>query len=125
MRQVATPGRLLDHLNNTRGFLVKNLQMLVIDEADRILDLGFEEDMRAIIKALPKERQTALFSATQTKNVKDLARLSIRVRVVRCGCGCALQLVVVHTNSSSPHTRGLRSRRQCMWPLTMKTPTQL
>ena len=64
--------------------------MLVIDEADRILDLGFEEDMRAIIKALPTDRQTALFSATQTKNVQDLARLSIRVRVV-CDASSQLQ----------------------------------
>eukprot|EP00636_Phaeomonas_parva_P017263 CAMPEP_0118869390 /NCGR_PEP_ID=MMETSP1163-20130328/12716_1 /TAXON_ID=124430 /ORGANISM="Phaeomonas parva, Strain CCMP2877" /LENGTH=579 /DNA_ID=CAMNT_0006804279 /DNA_START=63 /DNA_END=1802 /DNA_ORIENTATION=- len=74
---VATPGRLLDHLQNTRGFNFRNLQMLVIDEADRILEQGFEEDMHAIIKTLPKTRQTVLFSATQTRKVEDLARLSI------------------------------------------------
>eukprot|EP00968_Pinguiococcus_pyrenoidosus_P027699 scaffold7415_cov267-Pinguiococcus_pyrenoidosus.AAC.3 len=74
---VATPGRLLDHLQNTKGFKFHNLQMLVIDEADRILEQGFEEDMHAIIKALPKTRQTVLFSATQTRKVEDLARLSI------------------------------------------------
>jgi len=61
---VATPGRLLDHLNNTRGFNTKNLLMLCVDEADRILDIGFEEEIRAIIDKLPKTRQTALFSAT-------------------------------------------------------------
>jgi len=76
---VATPGRLLDHLQNTKGFVFRNLQILVIDEADRILDIGFEEDLRQIIKILPKQkRQTMLFSATQTKKVEDLARLSIR-----------------------------------------------
>eukprot|EP00316_Scyphosphaera_apsteinii_P023121 CAMPEP_0119304746 /NCGR_PEP_ID=MMETSP1333-20130426/5888_1 /TAXON_ID=418940 /ORGANISM="Scyphosphaera apsteinii, Strain RCC1455" /LENGTH=603 /DNA_ID=CAMNT_0007307679 /DNA_START=17 /DNA_END=1829 /DNA_ORIENTATION=- len=76
---VSTPGRLLDHLSSTKGFVVSNLQVLVIDEADRILEIGFEEDMRAIIKLLPqKNRQTALFSATQTKNVADLARLAIQ-----------------------------------------------
>jgi ATP-dependent RNA helicase DDX18/HAS1 len=75
---VATPGRLLDHLQNTRGFLFQNLKCLIIDEADRILQIGFEEEMRSIIKLLPTERQTVLFSATQTRNVADLARLSMR-----------------------------------------------
>ncbi|CAM9276386.1 unnamed protein product [Sphacelaria rigidula] len=75
---VVTPGRLLDHLQNTKGFLFRNMQMLVIDEADRILEQGFEEEMHQIIKLLPKERQTMLFSATQTKKVEDLARLSIK-----------------------------------------------
>ena len=75
---VATPGRLLDHLNNTPGFVTRNLAMLVVDEADRILEVGFEEEVRAIVRALPKERQTALFSATQTTRVEDLARLAFR-----------------------------------------------
>ncbi|PIA28531.1 hypothetical protein AQUCO_06900061v1 [Aquilegia coerulea] len=76
---VATPGRLLDHLQNTKGFIYKNLKCLVIDEADRILEANFEEEMRQILKLLPKEgRQTALFSATQTKKVEDLARLSFQ-----------------------------------------------
>ena len=74
---VATPGRLLDHLLHTKGFVYINLVCLVIDEADRILQIGFEEEMNQIIKLLPKERQTALFSATQTDKVKDLARLSL------------------------------------------------
>jgi ATP-dependent RNA helicase DDX18/HAS1 len=51
---VATPGRLLDHLQNTKGFIFKNLKMLVIDEADRILEVGFEEEMHQIIKILPQ-----------------------------------------------------------------------
>lgn len=50
---VATPGRLLDHLQNTADFLYKNLQCLVIDEADRILDIGFEEELKQIINILP------------------------------------------------------------------------
>ena len=98
---MATPGRLLDHLRTTNGFRFDNLQALVIDEADRILEIGrwkslvaealprylcifpgFEEEMHAIIKILPKERQTMLFSATQTKKVEDLVKLSIRVRSV-------------------------------------------
>ncbi|RKP19239.1 ATP-dependent RNA helicase HAS1 [Rozella allomycis CSF55] len=75
---VATPGRLLDHLQNTKGFLFKNLQMLIIDEADRILEVGFEQEMKQILNILPKERQTMLFSATQTTKVEDLARLSLK-----------------------------------------------
>jgi ATP-dependent RNA helicase DDX18/HAS1 len=74
---IATPGRLLDHLQNTKGFIYRNLLAFVMDEADRILEQGFEEDLRAILKLLPKERQTILFSATQTKRVEDLARVSI------------------------------------------------
>ena len=53
---IATPGRLLDHLLNTEDFNYKNLQMLVIDEADSILKQGFEEEMNEIFKLLPKER---------------------------------------------------------------------
>ncbi|CAJ2642071.1 unnamed protein product [Trifolium pratense] len=75
---VATPGRLLDHLQNTKGFIYKNLKCLIIDEADRILEANFEEEMKQIINILPKKRQTALFSATQTKKVEDLARLSFQ-----------------------------------------------
>jgi ATP-dependent RNA helicase DDX18/HAS1 len=74
---IATPGRLLDHLQNTPGFVTRNLLTFCMDEADRILEIGFEDDLRAIVKALPKERQTMLFSATQTKQIEDLARLSI------------------------------------------------
>ncbi|KAJ2868448.1 ATP-dependent RNA helicase [Coemansia aciculifera] len=76
---IATPGRLLDHLQNTKGFIFKNLKTLVIDEADRILENGFEDEMKAIIKILPQEeRQTMLFSATQTTKVEDLARISLK-----------------------------------------------
>ncbi|KAK5653460.1 hypothetical protein OQA88_8946 [Cercophora sp. LCS_1] len=75
---IATPGRLLDHLQNT-PFVFKNLRSLIIDEADRILEIGFEDEMRQIVKILPKDdRQTMLFSATQTTKVEDLARISLR-----------------------------------------------
>ncbi|KAJ1940927.1 ATP-dependent RNA helicase dbp4 [Kickxella alabastrina] len=74
---VCTPGRLLQHMDETVGFDCDNLQVLVLDEADRILDMGFKKSMNAIIANLPKQRQTLLFSATQTKSVKDLARLSL------------------------------------------------
>lgn len=76
---IATPGRLLDHLQNTKGFVFSNLKSLIIDEADRILEIGFEDEMREIIRLLPNEnRQSMLFSATQTTKVQDLARISLR-----------------------------------------------
>ncbi|KAF9480464.1 DEAD-domain-containing protein [Pholiota conissans] len=76
---VATPGRLWDHLRDTKGFVRRNIKALIIDEADRILEIGFEQQMKDIIAMLPKEeRQTMLFSATQTTKVTDLARISLR-----------------------------------------------
>ncbi|KAI8989191.1 DEAD-domain-containing protein [Trametes punicea] len=75
---VATPGRLLQHMDQTIGFECDNLQMLVLDEADRILDMGFHRTLTALLSHLPKSRQTLLFSATQTQSVSDLARLSLR-----------------------------------------------
>ncbi|EDQ89850.1 uncharacterized protein MONBRDRAFT_16806 [Monosiga brevicollis MX1] len=76
---ICTPGRLLQHMDETFGFSCDNLQMLVLDEADRILDMGFAKTLNAILENLPKQRQTMLFSATQTKSVKDLARLSLKM----------------------------------------------
>lgn len=75
---ISTPGRLLDHLQNTKNFLYKNLQCLIIDEADRLLDIGFEDEMRAIVNLLPTKRQTMLFSATLTKKTDDLITLALK-----------------------------------------------
>ncbi|KAJ7326318.1 ATP-dependent RNA helicase dbp-4 [Mycena albidolilacea] len=75
---VATPGRLLQHMDQTVGFEADNLQVLVLDEADRILDMGFSRTLSALLSHLPKSRQTLLFSATQTDSVNDLARLSLK-----------------------------------------------
>jgi ATP-dependent RNA helicase DDX10/DBP4 len=75
---VCTPGRLLQHLEQTPGFNADSLEMLVLDEADRILDMGFSRDVNAILEYLPNERQTLLFSATQTAKVKELRRLALR-----------------------------------------------
>jgi ATP-dependent RNA helicase DDX10/DBP4 len=75
---VATPGRLLQHLEQTPDLDVTHLQMLVLDEADRILDMGFRTQITRILDYLPTERQTMLFSATQTRKVSDLATLSLK-----------------------------------------------
>lgn len=79
---VATPGRLLDHLMNTSGFVHHNLQMLVLDEADQMLRAGFAEELDAILRLLPVQRQTLLFSATQTREVEQLARLALKAPVL-------------------------------------------
>src|SRR5271168_5479736 len=63
---VATPGRLLDHLENTKGFSLRSLKYLVMDEADRLLDLDFGPILDKILKVLPRERRTYLFSATMS-----------------------------------------------------------
>lgn len=75
---VCTPGRMLQHLDQTAGFDADNLQMLVLDEADRIMDMGFQSAVDALVEHLPKTRQTLMFSATQSKKVSDLARLSLK-----------------------------------------------
>ncbi|KAL6259541.1 hypothetical protein P5V15_009458 [Pogonomyrmex californicus] len=75
---ICTPGRLLQHMDENPLFNCVNMQILVLDEADRCLDMGFEKTMNSIIENLPPKRQTLLFSATQTKSVKDLARLSLK-----------------------------------------------
>ncbi|KAL8786698.1 MAG: hypothetical protein Q9213_002633 [Squamulea squamosa] len=74
---VATPGRLLDHLENTKGFSLRSLKYLVLDEADRLLDLDFGDILDKILKVLPRERRTYLFSATMTSKVESLQRASL------------------------------------------------
>ncbi|KAF7727151.1 ribosomal RNA processing protein [Apophysomyces ossiformis] len=74
---VCTPGRLQDHLENTKGFSLKNLKYLVMDEADRLLDLDFGPKIDQILKVIPRERNTFLFSATMTTKVAKLQRASL------------------------------------------------
>jgi len=75
---IATPGRLVDHLENTKGFNLKSLKYLVLDEADRILNMDFEKEVDILLKVIPKERQTFMFSATMTKKVQKLQRASLK-----------------------------------------------
>lgn len=75
---VATPGRVLDHLLNTRAFDLGDIEILVLDEADRLLELGFMEQLEQVVKSCPASRQTLLFSATMTDRVDQLASLSLK-----------------------------------------------
>ncbi|KAF8594479.1 DEAD-domain-containing protein, partial [Ceratobasidium sp. AG-I] len=75
---VATPGRLNDHLENTKGFSLRGLRYLVLDEADRLLDVDFGPAIDKILKVLPRERNAFLFSATMSTKVAKLQRASPR-----------------------------------------------
>lgn len=75
---VGTPGRVLDHVrHSTKEWTLQTLLFLVLDEADRMLADGFQRDLDFILSALPRTRQTLLFSATNSKSVRELARLSL------------------------------------------------
>jgi len=77
---VATPGRLRDHIENTPGFSSRlmGVKVLVLDEADHLLDMGFRRDIDKIIAAVPKERQTLLFSATVPEEVHKVSQIALK-----------------------------------------------
>ncbi|KAL1538906.1 DEAD-box ATP-dependent RNA helicase 10 [Salvia divinorum] len=74
----ATPGRLIDHLSNTKGFSLRTLKYLVLDEADRLLNEDFEKSLDQILCEIPRDRRTFLFSATMTNKVKKLQRACLK-----------------------------------------------
>ena len=73
---IATPGRLADHLKSTDTVHLKRIKFLVLDEADRLLDPSFGDDLQVIFDNVPSERQTLLFSATLTDTLQELRELS-------------------------------------------------
>lgn len=104
---VATPGRLYDimqrsarvgHVPTEGNFLdFRKLEVLVLDEADTLLSMGFEKTLSSILSGLPKQRRTGLFSATQTQEVRNLARAGLRNPAV-------VKVEVQHTNKNSDQT---------------------
>lgn len=77
---VGTPGRLVDHIQNTPNFsrLLRSVKLFVLDEADRMLDMGFKQSLEEIRRALPSQRQNLLFSATIAKEVHNIARTALK-----------------------------------------------
>jgi len=75
---VCTPGRIIDHLRNSLSINIHDLDILVLDEVDRLLELGFQEEIEELLKYCPINRQTLLFSATMTTKVEDLIKLSLK-----------------------------------------------
>lgn len=74
---IATPGRFIDHMRNSASFTVDTLEILVLDEADRMLEDGFADELNEVLTTIPKSRQTMLFSATMTSSVDKLIRVGL------------------------------------------------
>lgn len=74
---LGTPGRIVHHIENTKGFSLKFLQYFVLDEADKLLEMDFEDQINQILAECPKNRHTYLYSATMTTKVKNLQRASL------------------------------------------------
>ncbi|XP_057971965.1 DEAD-box ATP-dependent RNA helicase 28-like [Malania oleifera] len=74
---VATPGRMIDHLHNSMSIDLEDLAVLILDEADRLLELGFSSEIHELVRLCPKRRQTMLFSATMTEEVDELIKISL------------------------------------------------
>ncbi|WRT70571.1 ATP-dependent RNA helicase DBP4 [Kwoniella shivajii] len=122
---IATPGRLLQHLDSTVGFESSGVKVLVLDEADRLLDLGFLPALRAIIghfspgvvssSSSKPNRQTLLFSATQTKDLAALAKLSLH-EPVYINCNKAGEEGVVPSNLEQYYAVvGLEKKLDALW----------
>ncbi|CUS22225.1 LAQU0S05e00518g1_1 [Lachancea quebecensis] len=75
---IATPGRLIDHIRNSASFNVDSVEILVIDEADRMLEEGFQDELNEIMSLIPSKRQTLLFSATMNSKINQLISLSLK-----------------------------------------------
>ncbi|HPN84383.1 MAG TPA: DEAD/DEAH box helicase [Victivallales bacterium] len=108
---IATPGRLNDHLDNNLVSL-EDVKILVLDEADRMLDMGFLPQIRRVLRTVPKERQTMLFSATMSPEVVQIAsaymRLPVRTEIAPSGTAAELvsqELFIVKRENKKPLLR--------------------
>jgi ATP-dependent RNA helicase RhlE len=116
---VATPGRLLDHMG--RGYVrLGQVEVAVLDEADRMLDMGFLPDVRRILEALPRDRQTLLFSATMPREIVQLAQEFLREpRTVQVGETTAAAVGVSHLALPVPAYRKAQLLRELLRDETM------
>jgi len=104
---VATPGRLLD-LQGRQSVALDDIEFLVLDEADRMVDMGFAPDLKRILRLLPRDRQTMMFSATMPPALNDVAREAL-VDPVRLDLGTATRTVAGITQAVYPVPRGLKT----------------
>lgn len=76
---IATPGRLVDHLLNTKGFVLDEVEVLVLDEADRLIEMGFADEVKRLVTACNHpRRQTIMVSATLTQDLRELQHLALK-----------------------------------------------
>jgi ATP-dependent RNA helicase RhlE len=104
---VATPGRLLD-LNGRQSVALDEVEILVLDEADRMVDMGFAPDLKRILRLLPRDRQTLLFSATMPPALNDVARDALR-DPVRVDLSTPTRTVAGITQAVYPVSRALKT----------------
>ena len=90
---IGTPGRVADHLQNTKGFNFNSVQFLVLDEADKLLNMDFGKEIDLIVSACPAERTTFLFSATMTNKVQKLQRACLKKDAVKIQVSTKYQTV--------------------------------
>jgi superfamily II DNA/RNA helicase len=114
---ISTPGRLISHLN--MGYVkMDKLKHLVLDEADRMLDMGFADDLNKIIKHLPKERQTLMFSATMPPKIRTLAKNILRdpaevnISISKPAAGVTQSAYVVYDKQKGPLLYGILKDKQ-------------
>ncbi|CAN1816311.1 DEAD-box ATP-dependent RNA helicase 18, partial [Linum perenne] len=123
---IGTPGRLHDIMERVDDLDFRNLEVLFLDEADRLLDMGFQKQLNAIISRLPKLRRTGLFSATQTEAVEELAKAGlrnpVRVEVRAEEKGLTDSLSSQHSASSKTPSRLVLEYLECE---ADKKPSQL
>ena len=110
---VATPGRLNSTMGKLHLFNTKELRVLILDEADRLLDEGFEQDITDILRKLPKQRRTGLFSATQTRQVKELRRAGLQEKYAK------IDVLLEWKQKNQTNDTAISSTRTQMTPTTL------
>ena len=126
---IATPGRLISHLMNSRVDL-SHVDYLILDEADRMLDMGFYDDIMQIVSYMPKSRQTLMFSATLPPKIRQMAKQILNdpaeVNIAISKPNEAIEQVLISVTrakswgSSARCSPGLRSPRRSFSPLPNK-----
>jgi ATP-dependent RNA helicase RhlE len=126
---VATPGKLISHLN--LGYVkFDHLQHLILDEADRMLDMGFHDDIQKIIKYLPKERQTLMFSATMPSKIRELAKkvlknpAEINIALSKPAEGVVQAVCPIYENQKTPLINGMIANKPEIKSILIFTSTK-